>query len=57
MGGYVLLVVDDQGDLMGIPFTSAERARDWEDKNERRLGEVYGLVRVVTRAEALRVSR
>lgn len=51
---HLLLITTEQGGTMAVRFPSADAAQQWEEQHEDELGEVIGLVPVVTKAEALR---
>lgn len=54
MTPHMLLITNAQGSIDAVRFPSADAARDWEDANSHRLGEVVGCVPVSTKREVLR---
>lgn len=51
---HLLLIMNFQGSTIAVRFPSAAAAEEWEEQHENELGEVVGLVPIVTKAEALR---
>lgn len=51
---HLLLIQTREGGTVAVRFPSRDAASKWEDEHEYELGEVIGLVTVVTKAEALR---
>ena len=56
MTKVALLVDTAEGDVVAVQFATPDAARDWEDKHELDLTG-RGVVRVVTRAEALKLAK
>lgn len=47
----VLLLTDDEGDTMGVPFGTQDEARAWQDEHQL---EALGVARLVLPDQALR---